>query len=134
LDPQTEDRKLAEEVDGMDEGTASRKRGAPATRNRRGRKQAKCDHGTRKARCKACGGSAICPHGRIKRQCKECGGSAICPHGRWKHQCKECGGSRICAHGRSKFACKDCLPTVTSQKLSGCRRGRGSAVWHSVRT
>ena len=30
----------------------------------------KCDHGSRRSRCKECGGSEICDHGRQRSQCK----------------------------------------------------------------
>ncbi len=106
LNPHTDDRTLPEEGDGMDEGTASRKRGAPSTSHGSGRKQAKCEHGRQRSRCTDCGGSGICPHGREKRQCKACGGSGIYPHG--KNKCKECGGSAICPHWRIKSTCKEC--------------------------
>jgi hypothetical protein len=47
------------------------------------RKQAKCEHGRRRSRCKQCGGASICQHGRQRSVCKECGGSGICQqHGR----------------------------------------------------
>ena len=88
-DPHTEDCTLPGEADDMEEGGASRKRGAPSTSDGSGWKRAKCEHGRRKDKCKECGGSGICAHGRRKDECKHCGGSAICPHGKNKYRCKE---------------------------------------------
>ena len=85
-----------------------RKRGAPSTSDGCGRKQATCEHGRHKSKCKDCGGRDICPHARIKRTFKECGGCDICPHRSQKSTCKECGGSAICPHGREKRTCKEC--------------------------
>ncbi len=105
---------------GMNEGTASRKRGAPSTSDTSGRKRAKlkrakCEHGIEKYSCKECGGKAICAHGRQKRQCKVCDGSGICPHRRRKQRCKECG--ETCSHGTKMYKCKVCRlkapPTAT---------------------
>ena len=79
----------------------SRKRGQAAAGDGPARKQAKCEHGRQKNKCKECGGSGICAHGRVKSVCKECGGNSICVHGRRKSTCKECGG---CVHGRVKSA------------------------------
>jgi len=67
-----------------------------------------CEHGTRKERCKACGGGAMCEHGRERRKCKKCGGSSICEHGRERRRCKECGGASMCEHGRRRYVCKEC--------------------------
>ena len=67
-----------------------------------------CEHGTRKQRCKECGGSALCEHGRERTQCKECGGSVICEHGRRRSTCKECGGLGTCEHGCQRRQCKEC--------------------------
>ncbi len=131
LDPHTDDRTLPEEGDGMDEGTASRKRGAPSTSDGSGRKQAKCEHGRQRSKCTDCGGSGICPHGREKRQCKACGGSAICAHGRIKSTCKECGGSRICPHGRQKPHCKECGGSAIcphGKDKYTCKECGGSAI------
>ena len=52
--------------DGMDGGTASRKRGAASAGGGSVPKRAKCEHGRQKSDCKECGGSGICAHGRNK--------------------------------------------------------------------
>lgn len=101
-----------------------------------------CLHGTRKERCKLCGGSSICKehgnlrnickacakagtggasiceHGKEKAKCKPCGGSAICEHGREQHQCRKCGGASICEHKRQKSVCKRC------KALKPCQHGK----------
>ena len=65
-------------------------------KKRQTRVRPRCEHGRRKAQCKACKGIAICEHGRLKAQCNACGGSKICEHGRQKYECKDCGGSGVC--------------------------------------
>ena len=43
-------------------------------------KEKKCEHNTRKDRCKLCGGVGLCEHDRRKDECKLCCGSQICDH------------------------------------------------------
>ena len=55
-----------------DDGAASRKRGAAASKSGGSvRKRTRCEHGREKSRYEECGGSGICAHGRPgeKRQC-----------------------------------------------------------------
>ena len=90
-----------------------------------------CEHGTRKERCKECGGSGICEHGRQRSRCKECGGGAICEHGRIRNQCKECGGASICEHGRRRSQCKECGGSGICEhgrRRSQCKECGGASI------
>lgn len=69
----------------------------------------KCQHGTRKSRCKKCHGSGICEHKIERYVCRICKGTGICKHGIRKQICKDCDGSGICKHKRLKYDCIDCV-------------------------
>ena len=100
------------------------------------RKSPVCEHGRRKAICKACRGSAICEHGRLKAQCKACGGSAICEHGRRKAQCKACGGRSLCDHGRQKSKCKLCKlckHKIKAMDCAACHKVKKDKIENSER-
>ncbi len=58
----------------------------------------KCEHGKRKYRCKACGGSSFCEHNKRKTYCETCGGSELCIHKKRKARCRECDGTEFCIH------------------------------------
>jgi len=66
----------------------------------------RCEHKTRKTRCKICGGGSLCQHNEIKSYCKLCHGTSICEHNRRRHRCKWCHGSTICSHGVERTRCK----------------------------
>ena len=80
-------------------------------------KEKKCEHNTRKDRCKLCGGVGLCEHDRRKNECKLCGGSQICEHNNIKGRCIQCGGSQICEHNTRKDRCKECKPKLHLLRL-----------------
>ena len=101
------------------------------TRSKANNHKNKCDHGTRKERCKECGGSAFCDHGKRKDRCIECGGSAFCDHGKRKERCKECGGSAFCEHGKRKDRCKECGGSAFCEhgkRKDRCKECGGSGI------
>jgi len=100
----------------------------------------KCDHGTRKTRCKKCNGGSICEHDKRRdtcRKCKgsrfcehdiqlatchKCGGSSFCEHHIQKHRCILCNGSSICTHNKRRDQCKICDPCGHIIQLRRSRR------------
>jgi hypothetical protein len=62
---------------------------SPKTKKRQRNPKKTCRHGTILPYCLTCkqagvrgAGTSICEHGTRKSRCKKCGGSELCPHGK----------------------------------------------------